>query len=368
MSELVPVSVAQDRLLSLVAARATGEEPVPLGEARGRVLARAVVGERALPGCDNSAMDGLCGSAPTTVPQPRRRARCGSQLSGEARAGSPEGTARPRHGDGGSPPERRYPAAPTPSCLSRTPGQDGEGAVLVLAAPRPGQHVRRAGEDARCPGRRCSPPGRRLRPVDIAACAAAGAPPCGSDGRPRVAVLSGGDELVPVGAVPAPHQVTDSNAAMLAAAMVEAGGEVMPWASSATLREAVREPADWRPAGATWSSPVPGSALAGTTTSRGGGRAGQRSKHGAWPCVPASHSSSAGSATCRCSGCRGTRPARRSPSSCSAGRRCSRSRAPPASTADGRAPGWGGPGYPRDLETYLRVRLSDARTGFPSPP
>jgi molybdopterin molybdotransferase len=71
------------------------------------------------------------------------------------------------------------------------------------------------------------PPGRRLRPVDIAAAAAVGGASLWVRRRPRVALLSGGDELVQVGGVPAPHQVTNSNAAMLGAAVREAGGEVV---------------------------------------------------------------------------------------------------------------------------------------------
>jgi len=85
------------------------------------------------------------------------------------------------------------------------------------------------------------PLGRRLRPVDIAACAAVGGSSVWVRRRPRVAVLSGGDELVPVGAVPAPHQVTDSNAAMLAAAIDEAGGDVIALGIAGDSPDTLRE-------------------------------------------------------------------------------------------------------------------------------
>jgi molybdopterin molybdotransferase len=237
MSELVPVAVAQDRLLSLVAPRATGEEPVPLGEARGRVLARAVISELALPGCDNSAMDGYAVCADDCAgASPANPVRL--KLSGEARAGSPEGTLALGTAMGiatGAPVPRGADAIVPLEDTQR----DGEGAVLVLVAPRPGRHVRRAGEDA-VPGTVMVPAGRRLRPVDIAACAAAGCASVWVHRRPRVAIISGGDELVPVGVVPASHQVTDSNAAMLAAAVVEAGGEVADLGIVGDSREAVR--------------------------------------------------------------------------------------------------------------------------------
>jgi molybdopterin molybdotransferase len=45
--------------------------------------------------------------------------------------------------------------------------------------------------------------------------------------RPRVAILTTGDEIVPVKSMPAPHQIRNSNGPMLAAMVVAAGGE--PW-------------------------------------------------------------------------------------------------------------------------------------------
>jgi molybdopterin molybdotransferase len=221
---LMPVAQAQERLLGLVASRVTAEELVPLDLARGRVLSRPVIARWALPGCDNSEMDGFavraddCATASPTTP-----ARL--PVAGDARAGAvigalargtvvaiATGAAVPRGADAVVPIEDTR--------------QDGQGGVLLLVAPRPGQHVRHAGQDLES-GKVMLPQGRRLRPVDIAACAAVGGSSVWVRRRPRVAVLSGGDELVPVGAVPAPHQVTDSNAAMLAAAVSEAGGEVI---------------------------------------------------------------------------------------------------------------------------------------------
>jgi molybdenum cofactor synthesis domain-containing protein len=67
--------------------------------------------------------------------------------------------------------------------------------------------------------------GRPVRSVDIGACAAAGLSFLPVQRRPRVAVLAGGDELVPLGTQPLPHQVVDSNTPMLTAAVPEAGGE-----------------------------------------------------------------------------------------------------------------------------------------------
>jgi molybdopterin molybdotransferase len=68
-------------------------------------------------------------------------------------------------------------------------------------------------------------PGRRLRPADLAACAALGNPWVEVVRRPRVAVVSTGDELVEVDREPGPGQIVDSNAVAIAAAVREAGGE-----------------------------------------------------------------------------------------------------------------------------------------------
>jgi molybdopterin molybdotransferase len=221
---LLSVAEARTRLLGLVSARVTEEESVPLREAEGRVLAREVTAAWAIPGCDNSAMDGYavraddCAAASEAAP-------LRLPVSGEARTGAPlrslrAGTAM-AIATGGPIPAGADAVVPVEQTR-----EDGPGRVLILASPRPGDHVRRAGGDAAA-GASLVPRGRRLRPVDLAACAAAGAATVSVHRRPRVALLSGGDELVPLGATPAPHQVTDSNSVMLAASVRAAGGEVV---------------------------------------------------------------------------------------------------------------------------------------------
>jgi molybdopterin molybdotransferase len=78
-----------------------------------------------------------------------------------------------------------------------------------------------------------------LRYVDIGVCAAAGAAPVAVSRRPRVALLSSGDELVAPGARPEPYQVTDVNTAMLSAAVLEAGGIPVPIGAVGDDRAAV---------------------------------------------------------------------------------------------------------------------------------
>jgi molybdopterin molybdotransferase len=100
----------------------------------------------------------------------------------------------------------------------------GRDRVRISVAVTSGTNVRRAGEDMN-PGDEVLSPGRRLRPADLAACAALGNPWVEVVRRPRVAVVSTGDELVEVDREPGPGQIVDSNAVAIAAAVREAGGE-----------------------------------------------------------------------------------------------------------------------------------------------
>lgn len=70
-------------------------------------------------------------------------------------------------------------------------------------------------------------PGTVLGPAQIALAATCGYGELAVRARPRVAILTTGDELVPVSAKPEPGQIRNSNAPMLAALVAAAGGE--PW-------------------------------------------------------------------------------------------------------------------------------------------
>lgn len=231
----MPVDVALRRLLARLTV--TGVERVVLSAAAGRVLAEDVVSVRRVPGCDNSAMDGYavryadCGDAGgykgVTLP-----------VLGEARAGSPLAVLEP------GAVMVITTGAPIPlGADAVVPVEDTErhgASVVIRAAVARGAHVRTAGGDVEA-GTVMVAAGQRLRAVDIAACATAGAATVPVHRRPAVAILGGGDELVAPGVDPAPYQVTDSNGPMLAAAVLEAGGEPHMLGVMADERAAVRE-------------------------------------------------------------------------------------------------------------------------------
>ena len=122
--------------------------------------------------------------------------------------------------------------------------RDGDTVALerTLAA---GENVVPRGAEARA-GATLLPPGTRLNAHGIAAAAACGAAHLLVWAKPRVAILSTGDELVGVEATPLPHQIRNSNTHSLAAQVRALGGEPYtlspvadePAALAASLRQA----------------------------------------------------------------------------------------------------------------------------------
>lgn len=100
-----------------------------------------------------------------------------------------------------------------------------EGEVEIHRGVAPGDNAIRPGEDV-ARGAVVVPAGRRLRPQDLGALAAFGATGARVHRRPRVAVLSTGNEIVPPDAAPAPGQVRDVNQTALGAQCERAGCDV----------------------------------------------------------------------------------------------------------------------------------------------
>jgi molybdopterin molybdotransferase len=190
-----------------------GPEPIALEHALGRVLAEPIVARRALPGFDNSAMDGY---AARSADLPGRL-----PVVGIVAAGEPRGEAVPAGSC-----VRIFTGAPLPADLDAVVMQEDatrEGDAVTLPAAQPGQHVRRRGEDLAI-GETVFPAGTRLGAWDLGVLAALGVAQVPVARSPRVALLATGDELVAVTTEPAPGQLVDSSMHALAALVTECGG------------------------------------------------------------------------------------------------------------------------------------------------
>jgi molybdopterin molybdotransferase len=124
----------------------------------------------------------------------------------------------------------------------------GEAQVELTRPVAPFDNVIAVGEDVP-KGRAVLPAGRLLRPQELGLLAALGVRSARVRRKARVAVLSSGDEIVPIDAVPAPGQVRDINAYTLAALVGGAGAQTGFFGiikdNEAHLRTALLRALDW---------------------------------------------------------------------------------------------------------------------------
>jgi molybdopterin molybdotransferase len=220
--ELISVEEARRRVLAL--ARPLPEEVVPCGLALGRVLSEDVASEEDLPPVDSSAMDGYAVAA---------GANGELAVVGESRAGTPAARAVGEGeaiaiSTGAQVPEGTGAVVPVertrPAGAAAAPGRAAERRVVVEPLPA-GANIRRAGEDVRA-GATVLHAGTPIGPAEIAMLAQVGRTEVRVGGRPRVAVVVTGDELVEPGEPLGPGQIRDSNAPALAALATAAGAAV----------------------------------------------------------------------------------------------------------------------------------------------
>jgi molybdopterin molybdotransferase len=217
-----PIELERARDLVLEHARPLDPESVPLREALGRRLAEDAVAAEAVPAFDNSAMDGFAVRAADT-----RGARTGApvalRLAGESRAGRPAaGPLAAREA------MRISTGAAIPAgadAVVRVEASRCEGdRVLVEAAVEVGNDVRRAGGDIR-PGETVLGAGAEIGPAELGVLASLGAATVSCRRRPRVPVLTSGDELIEPGEEMRPGGVRNSNAYSVPALVERAGAE-----------------------------------------------------------------------------------------------------------------------------------------------
>jgi molybdopterin molybdotransferase len=246
--EFFAVRTLGEALTEFRPGRRTAAERIPLENAVGRVPAEPVPATQPLPGFARATVDGFAVRAADTYGASEGLPSY-LELAGEAPMGRP--------------PEVEVRPGTAIAIATGAPLPPGADAVLmvehsqaplpelieVLRPVAPGDGMVRADEDA-APGAELAAPGRPLRAHDVGMLAAAGVTEVSVRTRPRVTIVSTGDELVPADTAElATGQVRDSTAVALAALVREAGGQprhagIVPddrEALAATLRGALAE-------------------------------------------------------------------------------------------------------------------------------
>ncbi len=213
------VAQARDILLSAVTA-VDGWETVPIRAALGRVLMRDIIAPFDVPAHDNSAMDGYAVRAEDLAGDDTRLAIVGTAFAGGAFSGvvGPGQAVRVMTG-------AVLPRGADSVVVQEAARVDGEH-VILPAVRKPGQNVRRAGEDLAA-GRPALSAGKRIGPAELGLMASLGFAEVTVRRRPRIAFFSTGDELASIGRPLAPGEVYDSNRYTLYGALSQLGVDIL---------------------------------------------------------------------------------------------------------------------------------------------
>ena len=220
------------------AVQSTDTEALPLVNSTGRVLAEAVTADRDQPPFPRATRDGFAVRAQDVTRVPVRL-----KVIAEIRAGGSS--------------DRVIAAGECAEIMTGAPAPAGADAVVMVEytarsgdaveiqrSIEAGQNIVPAGSEAR-EGAELIAPGTRLRYPQIAVAATVGKSWLNVYKRPRVGVLSTGDEVVAIGRAPGPAQIRNSNSYSLSAQVEEAGGipERLPIApdEAGRLRELIGE-------------------------------------------------------------------------------------------------------------------------------
>ncbi|MEC9347407.1 MAG: gephyrin-like molybdotransferase Glp [Pseudomonadota bacterium] len=213
---MIPVAEARRKILDGLPR--VPSEVVSLERAAGRVLAADVIARRTQPPADLSAMDGYAVRSVDCTSPGAVLQQVGESAAGHGFAGTvgPMQTARIFTG-------APLPAGADAVLIQEDASVDGTRVTATIAVAA-GAHIRRAGIDF-TEGDAVLRAGRVLAPRDIGLAAACNVPWLTVSRRPRIALLSTGDELVRPGEPIGPDQIVSSNALSIAALVRQAGGE-----------------------------------------------------------------------------------------------------------------------------------------------
>ena len=219
---MLTVAQARQRILERVAV--LDAEEIPLRTARGRVLAEDVRSDRDVPPFANSAMDGYAVRASdvrqASTAQPVQLRVLGEIRAGVAPPASVQAQTALRIMTGAMIPEGSDAVVRIEDTAER------DGMVEVRVAVTAGTSFRAAGSDLRR-GDLVAASGRPITPGLIGVLASAGRVSVLCVRRPKVLVITTGDELREPGEALGPGQITNTNRYTLLTAIEEAGGQVV---------------------------------------------------------------------------------------------------------------------------------------------
>jgi molybdopterin molybdotransferase len=238
---MLSVTEARERILSHF--QATAEEIIPLIECCDRVLAMDIIAAHDLPLFDNSSMDGfairaidsLTAAAPTVTLSvvadiPAGSAPTATLAQGQA-ARIMTGAQLPQGADAVIPVENT-------DFNDRSANTTAPQTVSFTRVVKAGENVRPRGMDLHT-GEVVLQKGRRLKPQDLGLLAMLGAARVQVHKKPRVALLSSGDELLEVDVPLTAGKIHDSNSYALAALIEKAGADVLRMGVAKDARESV---------------------------------------------------------------------------------------------------------------------------------
>ena len=251
------LSVTEGREQILNSFKPVETASLPLDHATGRVLAQDITAGTDLPPFDNSSVDGFAlhvsDADGATVASPQTLEVVADIHAGDYSAVplQPGQAARIMTGAALPPGAEAVIMVEDTDFDVRTPGTPAPRTVAVHKSVRRGENVRRRGDDLHA-GDQVLPAGTRLRAQEIGLLAMLGIAEVPVYRQPKVALLSSGDELLPVDAPLVPGKIHDANSYILAALTESAGAELIRLGVAADteadlrsrLERAVKEKAD----------------------------------------------------------------------------------------------------------------------------
>ena len=233
---MISVEAALETILKEI--NPLGLESVGIASALGRVIGEDISARGSNPPWDNSAMDGYAlraadakGASPDVPVK--------LTVLYDLPAGSvPQGPVGPGQA------VRIMTGAPVPigadAVVMVEKTESGDGFVLVKAEPRGGENIRRAGEDFKA-GDVVVTKGSLIRPAEVSMLATVGVPFVFVHKKPRVAVISTGDELCDIIEAPAEGKISNSNGYALAALVAASGAVPIQLGIAKDTKESLRQ-------------------------------------------------------------------------------------------------------------------------------